>query len=157
MNQNGVPPHELQLKEGCICSLMRNMSVWKHLVKNTRMVVECIHQHFVQVRVINNRTGTLGESHCIPRLQSLNFGLIMQVGQYAACNIPFASHMPHFQWLCRSDPGSNGFGLASVSSHMGSCTQLCPEYAKGLIREYCLIEIMRKGLTSNVVYRELLL
>jgi len=31
---NGVPPHILRLKQGCVCSLMRNMSVRKGLVKN---------------------------------------------------------------------------------------------------------------------------
>jgi hypothetical protein len=32
------------------------------------MVMQCIHQQFVQVCVINNCTGALGESHCIPQI-----------------------------------------------------------------------------------------
>lgn len=48
---------------------MRNMSVQKGLVKNARLIVEHLHQRYVQVRVINNRTGQLGESHCIPRIR----------------------------------------------------------------------------------------
>lgn len=69
LKQTGIPSHELRLKEGCICSLMRNMSVRKGLVKNARLIVQRLHQRFVEVRVINNRTGQLGDTHCIPRIR----------------------------------------------------------------------------------------
>jgi hypothetical protein len=45
----GIPPHELHLKRGCICSVMRNMSVRNGLVKNARVVVQEIHHCFVEV------------------------------------------------------------------------------------------------------------
>jgi hypothetical protein len=69
INHNGVPSHELQLKEGCICSMMRNMSIRKGLVKNARLIVEHLHDRYIQVRVIDNRTGVLGEPQCIPRIR----------------------------------------------------------------------------------------
>ena len=34
INHNGVPLHHLRLKVGAVCTLMRNMSVKKGLVKN---------------------------------------------------------------------------------------------------------------------------
>jgi PIF1-like helicase len=34
INHNGVPLHHLRLKIGAVCTLMRNMSVKKRLVKN---------------------------------------------------------------------------------------------------------------------------
>jgi hypothetical protein len=37
LSQNGISKHELRLKEGCICSLMLNMSVQKGLLKNARL------------------------------------------------------------------------------------------------------------------------
>ena len=66
---NGVPPHILRLKKGCICSIMRNMSVRKGLVKNARVIVKDLHRHFIEIQVINNRTNTLGQIHCIPRIR----------------------------------------------------------------------------------------
>ena len=39
LTHNGIPPHLLQLKRGCVCSLMRNLSVHNGLVKNARVVV----------------------------------------------------------------------------------------------------------------------
>jgi hypothetical protein len=69
LTQNGIPAHQLRLKEGCICSLMRNMSVRHGLVKNARLIVLHLHRRFIEVRVINNRTGQLGDIHCIPRIR----------------------------------------------------------------------------------------
>lgn len=69
LTHNGIPPHALHLKEGCVCLLMRNLSVRKGSVKNTRLIVNKLHQRFVEVHVINNRTGLLGETHCIPRIR----------------------------------------------------------------------------------------
>jgi len=69
LTHNGVPPHLLHLKIGCICSLMRNISVRKGLVKNARVVVHQLHRRFVQVQLINNRDGQLGEIYCIPRIR----------------------------------------------------------------------------------------
>jgi hypothetical protein len=56
-------------KIGCICSLMRNMSVRNGLVKNARVIIRGLHRRFVEIQVINNRTNQLGEIHCIPRIR----------------------------------------------------------------------------------------
>jgi hypothetical protein len=69
LTHNGVPPHLLRLKKGCVCTLMRNMSIKKGLVKNARVVIHELHRKFVEIRVINNRTGRLGDIHCIPRIR----------------------------------------------------------------------------------------
>jgi hypothetical protein len=69
LNHNGIPLHHLRLKIGCICSLMRNMSVQKGLVKNTRLIIEQLHHRFIQVRVINNLTNTISDPLCIPRIR----------------------------------------------------------------------------------------
>lgn len=69
LTHNGIPAHELRLKPGCICSLMRNMSVQKGLVKNARLTIVRLHQRYIEVRVINNRTGELGDIHCLPRIR----------------------------------------------------------------------------------------
>ena len=69
LTQNGLPLHELKPKQGCICSIMRNMSVQKGLVKNARMIIEHLHRRYIEVRVINNQTGELGSIHCIPQIR----------------------------------------------------------------------------------------
>jgi hypothetical protein len=50
LSQNGIPKHELRLKEGCICSLMCNISVQKGPVKNARLIVQHLHRCNVEVR-----------------------------------------------------------------------------------------------------------
>ena len=34
-----------------------------------RLIIKRLHHRFVQVQIINNRTGQLGEIHCIPRIR----------------------------------------------------------------------------------------
>ena len=68
LTHNGVPPHVLHLKKGCVCSLMRNMSFKKGLVKNAHIIVQELHHKFVEIHVISNRTGCLGDIHCIPHI-----------------------------------------------------------------------------------------
>jgi hypothetical protein len=63
LSQNGIPKHELRLKEGWICSLMRNIQ--KGLVKNARLIAQHLHRRYVEVRVINNLTDQLGDVQCI--------------------------------------------------------------------------------------------
>jgi hypothetical protein len=41
----------------------------KGLVKNARMIIEQLHRHFIQVRLINNLTGHIGDPLCIPRIR----------------------------------------------------------------------------------------
>ncbi|KIK34759.1 hypothetical protein CY34DRAFT_812699, partial [Suillus luteus UH-Slu-Lm8-n1] len=41
----------------------------KGLVKNARLIVQQLHRRYVEVRVINNRTGQLGDTQCIPRIR----------------------------------------------------------------------------------------
>lgn len=44
LNEPGVPPHKLQLKVGTICSIMRNLSIEKGLVKNARVRILELHR-----------------------------------------------------------------------------------------------------------------
>jgi hypothetical protein len=49
--------------------MMRNMSIRKGLVKNAWLIIEHLHDHYIQVQVIDNRSGLLGEPQCIPRIR----------------------------------------------------------------------------------------
>lgn len=48
LNEPGVPPHKLQLNVGTICSVMRNLSIEKGLVKNARVRILELHRHVVR-------------------------------------------------------------------------------------------------------------
>ena len=47
LDHNGVPPHVLNVRISCVCSLMRNMSMQKGLVKNARMIVVNLGNRFI--------------------------------------------------------------------------------------------------------------
>ena len=63
IKEPGVPPHELELKVGCICALMRNLSLEKKLVKNARVVVQEIHRRSVVVQTLANGDGNPAVQH----------------------------------------------------------------------------------------------
>jgi hypothetical protein len=48
----GIPSYELRLKENCLCSLMRNISVDSGLVKNARVIVQRLLDHVVEVETL---------------------------------------------------------------------------------------------------------
>ncbi|KAG1867980.1 hypothetical protein C8R48DRAFT_599035 [Suillus tomentosus] len=60
---NFLPPHRLDLKQNCICTIQRNLSVEKGLVRNARVRVIVLHRRFVKVQLLNT-----SEGHCIPRI-----------------------------------------------------------------------------------------
>lgn len=65
MKEPGVPPHQLELKVGCVCSLMRNLSIDKALVKNSRVVIKVLRKYSVEVEVIHRSKADI---YCIPRI-----------------------------------------------------------------------------------------
>lgn len=65
MKEPGIPPHRLELKEGCVCALMRNLSIDKSLVKNTRVVITCLRKYSIQVKLVH---GPKEHIYDIPRI-----------------------------------------------------------------------------------------
>ncbi|KAE8195410.1 hypothetical protein CF336_g3094 [Tilletia laevis] len=59
----GVPDHDLHLKVGQVCSLMRNMSVEKGLVKHARVVITRINTASIGIRLLST-----GATHALPRI-----------------------------------------------------------------------------------------
>jgi hypothetical protein len=62
-----APNHELHLKIGAVCSIMRNLSSAKGLVKNQRVVIVRITARYIEVRLLN-RGHRPDTTHCIPRI-----------------------------------------------------------------------------------------
>ena len=52
LNEPGIPPHELKLKVGAICTIQRNLSTEKGLVKNARVIIRELNQHSIKVAVV---------------------------------------------------------------------------------------------------------
>lgn len=157
LTQTGIPAHELRLKEGCICSLMRNMSVRKGLVKNARLIVQRLHQRFVEIRVINNRTGQLGDTHCIPRIRF----------QFTPTRASWTVHRLQFPlrlaYACTFN-GSQGLTLdktvLDVRSDVFAHGQLYTALSRIRIRSDSRVLLSEGSVqhdTANVVYKDLLL
>lgn len=149
--------HELRLKEGCICSLMRNMSVEKGLVKNARLIVERLHRRYIQVRVINNRTGQLGETQCIPRIR---FQFTPNHSSYTVYRLQFPLRLAY----ATTFNGCAGLTLdrtgLDVRSEVFAHGQLYTAISRVRRREdsrILLPENQMEKMTTNVVYRQLLL
>lgn len=62
-----APNHDLHLKVGAICSIMRNLSSAKGLVKNQRVVVVAMKARYIEVKLLN-RGHWPDVTHCIPRI-----------------------------------------------------------------------------------------
>ena len=52
ITENGVPPHQLHLKVGSLCSIMHNFSIHEALVKNTKIIVQKFSRHVIEVETI---------------------------------------------------------------------------------------------------------
>ena len=68
LNEPGVPPHRLCLKVGSICSIMRNLSVEKGLVKNARVRIVQLGRYILQVEVLRDRSSVEDRCFYIPRI-----------------------------------------------------------------------------------------
>ena len=69
LNEPGVPPHRLQLKVGTICSIMRNLSIEKGLVKNARVRILELRRHIVRVELLHSASPSSDDrSVYLPRI-----------------------------------------------------------------------------------------
>ena len=70
LGEPGIPPHRLKLKIGCVCSLARNLSIERGLVKNSRVVVKKLHRHIVEVELMQHTWNQNPDerSYCLPRI-----------------------------------------------------------------------------------------
>lgn len=59
LKEPGIPPHKLILKPKMICSLARNLSVERGLVKNARVIVIQCEQHSVGIQLITGDKSTI--------------------------------------------------------------------------------------------------
>ena len=59
LTHHGVPPHKLSLKDNAVCSIMRNISLDKGLVKNARVIVLNTNKYYIEVQPVNSRRSYL--------------------------------------------------------------------------------------------------
>ena len=67
ITSRNAPNHELHLKIGAVCSIMRNLSSAKGLVKNQRVVIVGITARYIKVHLLN-RGHHPDITHLIPRI-----------------------------------------------------------------------------------------
>jgi hypothetical protein len=153
--ENGVPPHELNLKQGCVCTIMRNLDINEGLVKNRKVVVERLLERVVEVRLIESSSSR--NTFCIPRItfdfRPQNCPWTIRRRQFLL-RLAYATTFNSCQGLTldkvvidlRTNVFSHGQLYCSVSRvrNRTSCRKL-------------LEEDNESGTTKNVVYQELLL
>jgi hypothetical protein len=61
LSEPGIPPHELHLKVGAVCGIMRNLSVEKGLVKSVRVRVVALHRYIVRVELLRDQSASLDD------------------------------------------------------------------------------------------------
>src|SRR5437764_13154116 len=71
VNENGIPLHELHLKVGSLCSIMRNLSIDHGLVKNVCVIVWRMLRHTIEVETLPNESNDF-QTACYP-LSRINF------------------------------------------------------------------------------------
>lgn len=64
----GLPPHMLTIKSNCVFRLMRNFSIDRGLVKNTRVVVTNVGCRLITVRIVRPGLSVDDEDLLIPRI-----------------------------------------------------------------------------------------
>ena len=153
--ENGVPAHELNLKQGCVCTIMRNLDINEGSVKNRRVVVEKLLERVVEVRLID--TSSHRRTFCIPRItfefQPKNCPWTIQRRQFPL-RLAYATTFNSCQGLTldkvvldlRTSVFTHCQLYCSVSRvrHRNACKKLMEEENE-------------TGTTRNVVYQELLL
>ncbi|KAF8245668.1 hypothetical protein K440DRAFT_555265, partial [Wilcoxina mikolae CBS 423.85] len=153
--ENGVPAHKLKLKQGCICTIMRNLDINKGLVKNRRMVVEHLHEKLVQICLIESTserrtfcisciTFDFQPNYCPWKIQRRQFPL----------RLAYATTFNSCQGLTLNRI------VFDFQSSVFSYGQLYCSVSRVRNREACRKPMSKDnvtGVTTNVVYQELLL
>jgi hypothetical protein len=153
--ENGVPAHELNLKQDCICTIMRNLAINEGLVKNCRVVVKILLERVVEIRLID--TSSHRRTFCILRktfeFETTNCPWTIQCRQF-----PLRQAYPNTFNSCQ------GLTLDKVVLNLQTSVfthgQLYYSVSRVRYRNACK-NLMEKenetGTTRNVVYQELLL
>ncbi|KAN0082860.1 hypothetical protein V8E55_008655 [Tylopilus felleus] len=148
----GVPPHRLDLKVGCICSILHNLSIDKDLVHNACVQVTALHRRFIEVRLLHN-----DEIHCIPRI-SFQFSPASSSWSVQRKQFPL-----RLAYACTFN-GCQGLMLTrsiiDLRTHPFTHGQLYTALSHVRRREDCLLlfdSMNEDRFTYNIVHRQLLL
>ena len=159
IHEPGVPPHKLCLKEAAICVIMRNLSLEDGLVKNARVVIRKLLENVIEVELVGVEAVEMGKKkiYHLPRImfefQPRFCSWVMQRKQFPL-RLAYATTFNSCQGLTldravidlRVPPFAHGQLYTSISrvrhrDHIRSIFNQDNE----------------EGLTSNIVYRDLLL
>lgn len=159
IHEPGVPPHELRLKESAICVIMRNLSLEDGLVKNARVVIRKLLENVIEVELVGVEAVEMGKKkiYHLPRImfefQPRFCSWVMQRKQFPL-RLAYATTFNSCQGLTldravidlRVPPFAHGQLYTSISRVRH----------RDHIRSF-FNQDNEEGLTSNIVYRDLLL
>jgi ATP-dependent DNA helicase PIF1 len=156
LTHNGTPPHALRLKKGSICTLMRNMSIRKGLVKNARVAIHELHRRIVDIKLIDPSTGELSDVHSIPRIR---FAFTPPRSCWTVNRIQFPLRLAYACTFNSCVGLTLDRAVVDVRTPVFAHGQLYTALSRVRHRDDCrvLYPPERPDLTPNVVYKELLL
>ena len=153
----GVPDHDLRLKQGSVCLLMRNISVKTGLVKNARVLIKQLRDHYALISVLDeNGREQRREPHLIPRIHfefeppNTNFTIIRK---QLPLRLAYATTFHSCQGLTLDRV------VLDIRTQVFAHGQLYTALSR--VREKNTIQILTENnadkSTLNVVYKQLLL
>lgn len=75
----GVPNHELELKEGCMYTIQRNLSIEKSLVKNAKVVVLKLNRYSIQIAVLRENEQPVMNRDVFPKQKVVGVSAIEKI------------------------------------------------------------------------------
>jgi hypothetical protein len=90
LTPSGMPPHTINLKEGCIVMLMRNLSLRQGMCNGSRLEVTSLHNNCVQAKLLCGPSA--GKEVLIPRIKLAP----------SDANLPFTRHLKKLEYSFQS-------------------------------------------------------
>lgn len=160
LNEPGIPAHKLVLKVGCLCALMKNLSIEYGLVKNARVVVKELHERFIKIELLPHLLHSSQiRIFCLPQIifefQPKYCSWTVQRRQFPL-RLAYSTTFNSCQGLTL-DRAVLDF-RTPVFAHGQLYTSLSRVRNRDHVKCYFGDESLRdKKVTSNIVYHELLL
>ena len=154
--QNGVPDHQIVLKKGDLCFIMRTLNRKEKLSNNTRVVIREIYRYSIKVETISSNPKTF----LIPRIK---FKVKLRFGGFGIIRTQFPLRLAYAMTKNKSQGQSIPFSLNDIRNPPFSHGHLYVSMSRATdvdqVRFFCNEDQIEECsiVVDNVVYNEMLL
>ncbi|CAG8811436.1 11804_t:CDS:2, partial [Racocetra persica] len=153
----GIPNHELNLKSGAICSIMRNISIEKGLVKNSRVMITKLGRRLIEVTLLNNNQPNHTLETCL--LPRINFYFQPDHCSWTVYRKQFPLRLAYSTTFNSSQGLTLDRIIIDLRTHVFAHGQLYTAISRVKNKDDCLILLPESNTTAktvNIVYKELI-